>query len=57
VALEVGRVEAIFRYPVKSIEMLRAVARANGNTAGIYATVTRAGRLEVGQALFLRQAT
>jgi uncharacterized protein YcbX len=32
-------------------EMLKAVVRANQNTAGIYATVTRIGRLAVGQTL------
>lgn len=35
-------------------EMLKAVVRANQNNAGIYATVTRTGRLAVGQAIFLR---
>ncbi|MFN7943426.1 MAG: MOSC domain-containing protein [Thermoanaerobaculia bacterium] len=38
-------------------EVLRAVVRAHQNTAGIYGAVTRAGRLEVGQTLFLRTAT
>ena len=36
-------------------EVLKAVARANQNNAGIYGTVTRTGRLEVGQAIFLRR--
>jgi uncharacterized protein YcbX len=35
-------------------EMLKAVVRANQGTAGIYATVTRIGRLAVGQPIFLR---
>jgi len=38
-------------------EVLKAVVRANQNTAGIYATVTRIGRLAVGQTLFLHAAT
>jgi uncharacterized protein len=37
-------------------EVLRAVVRANQNTAGIYGAVTRIGRLAVGQTLFLRAA-
>jgi hypothetical protein len=37
-------------------EMMKAVVRANQNTAGIYGTVTRAGRLAVGQPIFLRPA-
>jgi uncharacterized protein YcbX len=37
-------------------EVLKAVVRANKNTAGIYATVTRTGRLAVGQPIFLRAA-
>ena len=35
-------------------EMMKAVVRVNQNTAGIYATVTRTGRLAVGQRVFLR---
>ncbi len=35
-------------------EMLKAVVRTNQNNAGIYATVTRTGRLAVGQTIFLR---
>jgi uncharacterized protein YcbX len=35
-------------------EVLKAVARANDNNAGIYGTVTRIGRLAVGQAVFLQ---
>jgi uncharacterized protein YcbX len=35
-------------------EMMKAVVRANQNTAGIYAAVTRIGRLAVGQTIFLR---
>jgi uncharacterized protein YcbX len=38
-------------------EVLKAVVRANQNHAGIYATVTRTGRLAVGQAVFLHTAT
>jgi len=38
-------------------EMLKAVVRANQNNAGIYGTVTRIGRLAVGQTLFLHAAT
>jgi uncharacterized protein len=38
-------------------EVMKAVVRANQNTAGIYATVTRVGRLVVGQTLFFRAAT
>jgi uncharacterized protein len=34
-------------------EVLKAVVRANQNNAGIYGTVTRTGRLAVGQSLFL----
>jgi len=34
-------------------EVLKAVARANRNKAGIYGTVTRIGRLAVGQPMFL----
>jgi len=35
-------------------EVLKAVVRAHQNTAGVYATVTRIGRLAVGQTIFLR---
>src|SRR5437660_1428669 len=105
--IEIGHVEAIFRYPVKSMggerieaaklgwggllsfgegydapaitvtmrdvrcsmvnldpdsaspapEVLKAVVRANRNTAGIYSAVTRIGRLAVGQTILLRAAT
>lgn len=34
--------------------VMKAVVRANRNGAGVYATVTRAGRLTVGQAIHLR---
>jgi uncharacterized protein YcbX len=37
-------------------EVLKAVVRANQNNAGIYGTVTRIGRLAVGQTIFLRAA-
>jgi uncharacterized protein len=36
-------------------EVMKAIVRANQNYAGIYGTVTRAGRLAVGQRLFLRR--
>lgn len=36
-------------------EVLRAVVRAHENTAGIYATVTRIGRLAVGQTIVLHR--
>ena len=38
-------------------EMMKAVVRVHQNTAGIYGTVTRTGRLAVGQTIFLRAAT
>jgi uncharacterized protein YcbX len=37
-------------------EMLKAVVRTNQNNAGIYGTVTRVGRLEVGQTILLQAA-
>jgi uncharacterized protein YcbX len=37
-------------------QVLKAVVRANQNNAGIYGTVTRIGRLEVGQKIVLRGA-
>jgi hypothetical protein len=36
-------------------EMMKAVVRANQNNAGIYGTVTRIGRLAVGQTIVLHQ--
>lgn len=36
-------------------EMLKAVVRANQNNAGIYGTVTRTGRLAVGQPILLHR--
>jgi hypothetical protein len=36
-------------------EMLKAVVRANQNHAGVYGTVTRTGRLAVGQTIVLHQ--
>lgn len=36
-------------------EVLKAVVRVNRNNAGIYATVTRTGKLAVGQPVFLRR--
>jgi len=38
-------------------EMLKAVVRVHENTAGVYGTVTRIGRLAVGQTIFLHAAT
>jgi len=38
-------------------EMMKAVVRVHGNTAGVYGAVTRTGRLEVGQSIFLSAAT
>ena len=35
--------------------VLKAVVRANENNAGVYGTVTRAGRLAVGQTVFLHR--
>jgi uncharacterized protein YcbX len=35
-------------------ELLKAVVRANQNNAGVYGTVTRTGRLAVGQPIFFR---
>lgn len=35
-------------------EVMKAIVRVNQNNAGIYGTVTRTGRLAVGQSLFLR---
>ncbi len=37
-------------------EVMKTVVRANQNNAGIYGAVTRIGRLEVGQTVFLRVA-
>ena len=37
-------------------EMMKAVVRAHQNTAGIYGTVTRIGRMAVGQTIFLGTA-
>lgn len=37
-------------------EMLKAVVRVHENTAGVYGTVTRIGRLVVGQTIFLCSA-
>jgi uncharacterized protein YcbX len=39
-----------------SPEVLKAVVRANQNMAGVYSTVTRIGRLAIGQRIFLRAA-
>ena len=37
-------------------EVMKAIVRANQNYAGIYGAVTRTGRLEVGQVVFLRMS-
>ena len=37
-------------------EVMKAIVREHQNTAGIYGTVTRIGRLAVGQTIFLRRA-
>jgi uncharacterized protein YcbX len=37
-------------------DVLKAVVRANRNNAGVYGTVTRAGRLAVGQAVMLQRS-
>jgi MOSC domain-containing protein len=37
-------------------EMLKAVVRANQNNAGVYCTVTRTGRVAIGQKVFLSSA-
>ena len=37
-------------------EVMKGIVRANQNNAGIYGAVTRTGRLEVGQTIFLRAA-
>jgi uncharacterized protein len=34
--------------------VMKAIVRANQNNAGVYGTVTRSGRLEAGQSIFLR---
>jgi hypothetical protein len=38
-------------------EMFKAVVRANGNNAGVYGTVTRVGRVAVGQTIFFNPAS
>src|SRR5579864_4249955 len=38
-------------------EVLKAVVRTHQNTAGVYGTVARVGRLAVGQTMFLRAGT
>jgi len=37
-----------------ALEVMKSVVRVNQNNAGIYGTVTRTGRLAVGQKIFLR---
>jgi uncharacterized protein YcbX len=39
----------------RNAEVMKTVVRANDNNAGVYATVTRTGRVFVGQALLLRR--
>jgi uncharacterized protein YcbX len=39
----------------RASEVMKAVVRANQNNAGIYGTVTRIGRLAVGQTIVLRR--
>ena len=41
---------------VPAPEVLKAVVGANQNNAGVYGTVTRVGRLAVGQPVFLHAA-
>jgi hypothetical protein len=63
--VEIGHVEAIFRYPVAGFRgspppscPIVSLVRVNQNHAGIYGAVTRIGRLAVGQTVFLgRDAT
>lgn len=38
-------------------EVMKAIVRANENNAGIYGTVTRIGRLAIGQPVFLSRST
>ena len=40
-----------------AVEVLKAIVRARDNKAGVYATVTRRGRLAVGQPVFFEPAT
>jgi MOSC domain-containing protein len=40
-----------------ALEMMKVVVRVNKNNAGVYGTVTRAGRVSVGQSIFLRVGT
>jgi hypothetical protein len=39
-----------------SAEVLKAIVRVRGNKAGVYGTVTRRGRLAVGQPVYLEPA-
>jgi uncharacterized protein YcbX len=39
--------------PARAPDVMKALVRANGNNAGIYGAVTRAGRIAVGQAVVL----
>jgi len=41
---------------IPATQVMKAVARTHQNTAGVYGTVTRAGRLEVGQPIFFHPA-
>lgn len=42
---------------VPTPEVMKAIVGANNNNAGVYATVTRTGRLAVGQSIFLSTIT
>ena len=88
--IRIGEVEALYRYPVKSMcgepleaaticitnrdercsmvnfdpesarptaEVLKVIVRERDNKAGVYGTVTRRGRLTVGQPICFEPAT
>jgi uncharacterized protein len=40
-----------------AFEVMKAIVRVNQNNAGVYATVTRTGKLSVGQTIFLHPAS
>jgi hypothetical protein len=52
-AIKIGELEALFRYPVKSMRG-ETVVRERDNKAGVYGTVIRCGRLTVGQSIYFR---
>ena len=62
--IKIGEVEALFRYPVKSMsgELLEVAElgwhglRVKDNKAGVYGTITRRGRLAVGQPILFEPA-